>query len=101
MFIALYHWKIKEGREAEFREGWRRRTMEIREKCGGWGSRLHRAEDGTWFGYAQWKDKETWAAERPVFDAEATAMFRDSVEMSFPDVYMDVVDDLLLHKFED
>lgn len=97
MFIALYRWKVKEGQEKEFIEGWRRRTEEIYRRCGSLGSRLHRAEDGTWVAYAQWPDRRTYDAAQsvPVGDAEARAMMRESVEESYPDVYMEVVGDFL------
>lgn len=97
MFIALYRWKVKEGLENKFKEGWHRRTQEIYMKCGSLGSRLHRAEDGTWFGYAQWPDKSTWetAGNKPLTDNEAREMMRESIERSYPDVYMTVTDDLL------
>jgi heme-degrading monooxygenase HmoA len=97
MFIALYRWKLKPGQEARFREGWRRRTDEIRRRFGSGGSRLHRAEDGTWVAYAQWPDRQTWerAQEDKSADAEAQAMMRDSVETSLPATCMEVVDDLL------
>ena len=62
MFIAIYRWKVIEGQEERFQEGWHRRTLEIYRQFGSLGSRLRRAEDGTWFGYAQWPDKSTWDA---------------------------------------
>jgi hypothetical protein len=33
---------------AVFVDGWQRVTTAIRENCGSYGSRLHRAADGTW-----------------------------------------------------
>lgn len=97
MFIALYRWKVKEGREQDFREGWRQRTEEIYRQAGSLGSRLHQAEDGTWVAYAQWPDRQTYDAAQgvPVIDAGARTMFRESIEESYPDVYMNVTDDLL------
>jgi hypothetical protein len=97
MFIALYRWKVKEGREKDFQEGWRRRTEEIYRHCDSLGSRLHRAEDGVWVAYAQWPDRRTYDAAQsiPVTDVEARALFRESLEESYPDIYMNVVDDLL------
>lgn len=97
MFIALYRWKLKDGCESEFREGWRRRTEEIYRKCGSLGSRLHRAEDGAWVAYAQWPDRQTWeaASSIPVTDVEASAMMRESIELSYPSTYMEVTEDLL------
>lgn len=97
MFIALYRWMVKEGCEKKFQEGWHRRTKEIYQNCGSLGSRLHRAEDGTWVAYAQWPDRRTYDAAQSiaVIDIEARMMFKESVEESYPDVYMNVVDDLL------
>ena len=96
MFVALYRWKLKEGREQKFREGWRRRTAEIYRECGSLGSRLHRAEDGTWVAYAQWPDRLAWEAARQVAvsDTEAGAMMKESVEVSYPETLMEVADDL-------
>lgn len=97
MFIALYRWKIKEGHENKFLEGWHRRTVEIYQHCGSFGSRLHKAEDGIWVAYAQWPDRQTYDAAQsiPVIDTEARLMFRESIEEAYPDIYMNVVDDLL------
>ncbi|MEW6732643.1 MAG: antibiotic biosynthesis monooxygenase [Acidobacteriota bacterium] len=97
MFIALYHWKLKPGQERRFQEGWHRRTQEIYQKCGSLGSRLHRGEDGTWYAYAQWPDKQTWeaAGKIPVEHREALVMMQESIEQTYPSIYLDVVDDLL------
>ena len=97
MFIALYRWRLKEGREERFREGWRRLTEDIYRQHGSHGSRLHRAEDGTWVAYAQWPDKRAWESALGVeaADGEATEVLRESVEVSHPPVLMEVFDDLL------
>ncbi len=96
MFTAVYRWRLKENSEDRFTEGWRRRTKEIYRKCGSLGSRLHKAEDGTWVGIALWTDKETWEAisSVPVDDTEAVEMMRDSIEESLPSMLMEVTEDL-------
>ncbi|HEY0101298.1 MAG TPA: antibiotic biosynthesis monooxygenase [Pyrinomonadaceae bacterium] len=96
MFVALYRWKLREGEEQRFREGWRRRTEEIYRKCGSFGSRLHRAEDGTWVAYAQWPDRRHWEAARQVgvTDTQAPAMMKESIEVSYPEMLLEVADDL-------
>lgn len=102
MFVAVYRWKLKDGQERKFREGWRRRTEEIYRRCGSLGSRLHRAEDGTWVAYAQWARREDWEAARqvPVADAEAPAMMKESIETSYPELLLEVADDLFqTHQF--
>jgi len=97
MFIALYQWKVKEGHEKNFLEGWHRRTEEIYQHCCSFGSRLHKSEDGTRVAYAQWPDRKTYdeAQSIPVVDTEARRMFRESIEEAYPDIYMNVIDDLL------
>jgi heme-degrading monooxygenase HmoA len=96
MFVVLYRWKLREGQEQKFREGWRRRTEEIYRKCGSFGSRLHGAEDGTWLAYAQWPDRRAWEAARqvPITDTEAPTMMKESVEESYPETHLEVADDL-------
>jgi hypothetical protein len=97
MFIALYRWRVKEEAEGRFREGWRRLTEEIFSRWGSYGSRLHRAEDGTWVAYAQWPDRQAWEMSQGqgVVDVEASEMMRRSAEMSHPPILMEVADDLL------
>jgi heme-degrading monooxygenase HmoA len=96
MFVALYRWKLREGQEEKFREGWRRRTGEIYQKCGSLGSRLHRAEDGTWMAYAQWPDRHAWEAARQVAvtDTEAPVLMKESIEVSYPEMLLEVAEDL-------
>lgn len=98
MFIAIYRWRLKSGCEDRFKEGWTRRTQELSRVAGSLGSRLHRAEDGTWLAYAQWPDRTTWEAawQKPVADEEARTMMRDSIEQSFDDTYLTVEADLLV-----
>jgi quinol monooxygenase YgiN len=97
MFVVLYRWRLKRGREEAFREGWRRRTEEIYRRRGSLGSRLHESEDGTWMAYAQWPDRAAWEAAQKVaaLDGEAGRLMAESVEESLPPVFMRVADDLL------
>lgn len=103
MYVAVYAWRVKPGKEEQFREAWRRGTLAITRIYGSFGSRLHRAEDGRFIGYAEWPDEGTW---RAAFDAkmvyddpEARAMFIDALEEDFRPgeliANMEVLDDLL------
>lgn len=94
MFTAIYRWRLREGFEAQFVEGWERVTTAIYETCGSDGSRLHRCADGSWLGYACWPD----AAARQACEhgeIEGQRMMRDAVEEAFEDILGDVVIDLL------
>ncbi len=101
MFVAIYRWRAHLGREAQFREGWRRGTEAIRRTYGGLGSRLHLTDDGEFVAYAEWPDEASW---RRAFDAgfvhddpESTVLFREAIaEAPGAPIYrLTLVDDLL------
>ncbi|HJR72257.1 MAG TPA: antibiotic biosynthesis monooxygenase [Luteimonas sp.] len=54
----LYRWRVKPGMEAYFVEAWTRRTDALLARGGSLGSRLHRGDDGLWYGYAVWPSAE-------------------------------------------
>ena len=102
MFVAVYGWWVKPGKEEQFREGWRRGTAAIVKKYGSFGSRLHREADGRFIGYAQWPDEESWRAffDNPEpADPHASALFVDAMEAwpREPLMKLTVLDDMLVH----
>ena len=106
MYVAVYAWRVKPGHEDRFREAWRRGTEAITRIYGSFGSRLHRAEDGRFIGYAEWPDEATWRKAfeaRMVYDdPEARAMCVEALEEdSRPGeliANMAVTDDLLTRR---
>ena len=104
MFAVIYRWRVIPGLEAQFEEGWRAGTERIAAEFGGWGSRLHRTDDGAFIAYAQWPDKTTWekAMESRMrhSDDEARRKYRDAIAPgSFETLFaMPVISDLLQHK---
>ena len=101
MFVAIYWWRLKPGKEDQFREGWRRGTKAIMAKHGGLGSRLHRAADGRMIAYAQWPDEQSWSRfyyNGTPSDPEGFAMMSDAILESggAPMFKLDVLDDLLV-----
>lgn len=103
MYVAVYAWRVKPGQEERFREAWRRGTRAITRLYGSLGSRLHRAEDGRFIGYAEWPDEAAWrsalAAKMVYDDPEARAMFVEALEEGGRSgeliAAMEVTDDLL------
>lgn len=98
MFAVIYRWRLLPGREEQFREGWRRVTEAILRECDSYGSRLHRADDGTWVAYARWPDGAT--RERcAVPDPEGIAMMSGAIEERMPETRLTLVDDLLAEPY--
>jgi heme-degrading monooxygenase HmoA len=103
MFVVAYWWRVKPGKEEQFREAWRRGTLEINRIYGSLGSRLHRESDGRFVGIAEWPDEATWRrafeAKMVYDDKVARRMFIDAIAEAPPDgkplLTMQVTDDLL------
>jgi heme-degrading monooxygenase HmoA len=103
VFVVAYWWRVKPGKEGQFREAWRRGTLEINRIYGSLGSRLHREADGRFIGVAEWPDRETWErafrAKMVYDDREARRMFIDAIAEAPADgrplLAMEVTDDLL------
>lgn len=94
MFIAIYSFTIIPGKETDFEESWAERTIEIKASYNSLGSRLHKAEDGTYVAYAQWHSKEQWQSLEPSSTVAGTKM--RSCCSKITTVYqLDVVKDLL------
>ncbi|MEZ5344259.1 MAG: hypothetical protein R2681_01775 [Pyrinomonadaceae bacterium] len=55
MFVVLYRWKIDPEREEQFIKSWSEITGFYLDNLDSLGSRLHKGNDGLWYGYAQWR----------------------------------------------
>ncbi len=97
MFIALYQFKVKPGRESAFQEAWHAGTAGIYKARGSLGSRLHKTEEGAYLAYAQWPSAEHYDRkdELPEEVRSALALMRDCCESVTLLERMTVVDDLL------
>ena len=103
MFVAVYWWRVHPGKEAQFREAWRRGTEAITRLYGSHGSRLHQDRDGRFVGVAEWPDEATWQTAfdaRMVYDdPEARAMWLDAIaEAPREPVFAMTVTDYLLER---
>ncbi|WP_013320747.1 antibiotic biosynthesis monooxygenase [Gloeothece verrucosa] len=76
-------WKLKPGKEEQFRQGWRLLSEAIYKTYQTLGSRLHQNEDGTGVAYAQWKERQSWEQAREqglMIDEIGYQLIRDSIE---------------------
>ncbi|MEN8238819.1 MAG: antibiotic biosynthesis monooxygenase [Actinomycetota bacterium] len=60
MFVVIHRMHVKTDRRQRFVACWRTVAEALEEDCGGLGSRLHVADDGTYIAYSRWPDRETW-----------------------------------------
>ena len=96
MLIALYRWKIRSGYEQQFIDSWSEITLYYREHHGSFGSRLHRGNDGLFYGYAMWPSSEQRSKAFEIgVEHPARPAMTDSVEQSYPEVLLEVAADLL------
>lgn len=108
MFAVIYQGYVKEARESEYQKAWHMVARYFVEKRGAIGSCLHRTSDGLWVAYSRWPDKKTRDASWPGEDAPSSVLspeirkavltLKDCMDQTrkFPDICMEVVDDLLL-----
>ncbi len=99
MVVYLYKWKLIPSKEKQFIEAWSYVTKELRTNCRSLGSRLHKGDDGLYYGYAQWPDRDTRDQanlNHPEIDA-ARKQMKDAIEQSYPDIVLNPTADFLIH----
>lgn len=98
MYIAFYRWRLKVGREETFRALWEAGTQLFIDEQHTLGSRLHKADDGTYFAYAQWPSRESYHKNKQLSQEhqETLIKMRDCVEESFPVILGEVQSDFLI-----
>ena len=99
MFVALYEFKVKQGKAEEFKQAWFKTTQGIYAEFGSLGSRLHSTEQPDIFiGYAQWPYREQWAKDKGDLSSQylaARSRMRDCLESSRTLYEMEVTNDYL------
>jgi quinol monooxygenase YgiN len=102
VFVVLYRWRTKPGTDERLRAAWLSATKKIMARHGALGSRLHRAEDGSWVAYAQWPDRGSWERMRasppaaPEDFAVMSDIAADHGEFPFPYLTMELTDDAFI-----
>lgn len=82
--------------EAQLVEGWTRRTEMLLARGGSLGSRLHRGNDGLWYGYAVWPSaaarERAFATPMP----DTGASMDEAIAERLPEIALEAVVDLLV-----
>ncbi|WP_138513012.1 putative quinol monooxygenase [Maricaulis alexandrii] len=95
---VLYRWRLKPGRDAEFREAWAEGTRRIHEACGSHGASLHQDEDGIYWSYALWPSEAARKAcfqDNDWFSQDCFMTMQDCIAERFEEIRLDVVKDEL------
>lgn len=96
MICVIYRWRIEPELEEQFIAGWKAITRFYVEERGGWGSRLHRGNDGLFYAYAQWQSAEAREkAFQNVPEMPERIKMREAIIESLPEIILDPVADLL------
>lgn len=94
--VVLHRFRLKSGQEDDFVSAWERLTDVLREECGALGSRMHKADDGTYVAYARWPSRAVWqnSQDNPPKSA-ARSLMAATIEERFPEQHFEIVSDRL------
>jgi len=94
----LYRWRLKRGREAEFRAAWAEGTRLIHQRCKSYGARLHEGEDGLFWSYALWPSEDVRKAcfaDQDWFSQDCFKTMQACIEERFDEIRLTLTDDAL------
>jgi heme-degrading monooxygenase HmoA len=97
MIAILYSWRMKPDKEQQFIESWSQITEFLRDNRGSLGSRLHRGNDGLFYGYALWKSDEERqnAFQNSAQISNVIEKMRDSIAETLPEIMLEPIADFL------
>lgn len=73
MYVVLYQFQVKEGREADFRRHWNTLTQAMLVETKSVGARLHAGEHSVFVAYVQWPSKESYEGQKDLSKAAVEA----------------------------
>jgi len=82
MFSVIYTFKVKEGKDKGFLDGWAGLTKLIYKHEGSLGSKVHKDKNGDYVAYAQWPSREAWKNAGANLPKEETDKFRSQMKDS-------------------
>lgn len=94
----LYRWKLKPGRDAQFREAWAEGTRRIHRTCQSYGAALNQGEDGIYWSYAVWPDDTVRRAcfkDNDWFSQDCFRTMQDCIAERFEEICLSLTNDEL------
>jgi len=98
---VLYRWRLKPGRETEFRAAWTEGTKVIHKTCASYGARLHDGADGVFWSYARWPSEQVRTAcfeSHQFFEMDCFRTMQACIAERFPEVVLTLTDDALAER---
>lgn len=98
MFTVIYSFRVKPGRENQFRTAWGQLTDMIYEYAGSLGSRLYHQTDTHYIACAQWPDKTSWenaGKKLPDSSRKVRQLMKDACDAIETLHELDMIDDRL------
>lgn len=95
---VLYRWRLKPGRETEFRDAWTEGTQRIHKRCGSYGAILHDGADGIVWSYASWPSEQVRQdcfGAHDWFAQDCFKTMQDCIAERFDEIVLDVTSDEL------
>ena len=89
---VLYRWKLKSGKDEDFVAAWKRHVEVLSAESDLIGSRLHKADDGTFVAYSYWPSRKAWEkaqAEPP--KSAARALMAAAIDARLDDIHLDLI----------
>tara|TARA_R110001606_G_scaffold307635_1_gene454612 strand:+ start:1323 stop:2156 length:834 start_codon:yes stop_codon:yes gene_type:complete len=94
----LYRWRLKPGRETEFRAAWAEGTRLIHQRCHSYGARLHEGENGEIWSYALWPSeamRQACFADHDWFSRDCFKTMQACIEERYDEIRLTLTDDAL------
>lgn len=82
MFSVIYTFKVKDGKDQDFLDGWTGLTKLIYKHEGSLGSKVHKDQNGNYVACAQWPSREVWENTGANLPKVETEKFRAQMKNS-------------------
>ncbi len=95
MYVTLYQWLVKDGKENRFIEAWTTLTQQLQAQVPALSGKLHKTQQGSYVAIINWPSQQVWETQKPNnIDLLIQKQLMDTVEEVESVIAMQVVKDL-------